>query len=229
MPLRTKTELVTEGREQKKPCRQRRGPCGGRWCLCLPGGLPEPRHAVHPADGERQLVDFRTRSLLQPRGATDHPRVRQAVAGATQARGLSGPGVTSQFISSHCFIPGPAEPGQQSGLQKVCRSSVPRRTESGDADAVRVIGEVLPCRLDHRFADLQADVVVGRAEVGDERKQRLAAGASHVDDGGPGLHEASADFKRHHAHRVVLRDRPLEHVVKSRGHAHRMSEGPPGR
>ena len=88
----------------------------------------------------------------------------------------------------------------------------------GDAVAVRVVVEVLSRRLDHRFADLQADVIVGRSKAGNERQERLTAGTSHVDDGGAGLHEAPAHLEGHHPHRIVLGDATLEHVVKDRSH-----------
>ena len=88
----------------------------------------------------------------------------------------------------------------------------------GDAIAVRVVVEVLTRRLDHRFADLQANVIVGRSKPGNERQERLTAGTSHVDDGGAGLHEAPAHLEGHHPHRVVLGDAPLEHVVEHGGH-----------
>lgn len=89
---------------------------------------------------------------------------------------------------------------------------------NADTIAVRVIVEVLACRPDHRLADFQADVGIGRAEVGDEWKQRLSAEAAHIDDGGVRLHKAPNHLEGHHPHRVVLGDAPLEHVVKCRSH-----------
>ena len=103
------------------------------------------------------------------------------VAGRVTALGDHGLRIKSQVARDSnwgAYSGGRPNSSRRGGVMRPKGHSVGFATQVGrlDADAVamRVVVEVIPRSLAHRIADLQADVIVGRAKAGNEREERPA-------------------------------------------------------